>query len=347
MKMISFLEFLCTAFSISLLLQTASANTYYVGASGKADFSTIQAVADIVNPGDTVIVRNGIYTRVAINRSGTENNWIVFKSENKWGAVLDGNSNSESHGWSFNGNSSYIRVENFEIRDFSAGGFHSNASAHHIYIKGNHVHHIGRICSSDQYGKDGMYIGGKSGYITLDGNVWHDVGRLENGEKGCQNTNQYFQNHDHGLYINASHIIVINNIFYNFFRGWAIHIYGNNVKDDIKIINNTFAFPNPYRRGHIISYGTNVLVQNNIFYKPQEDAFSNAEGVTSRNNIIDLKGDQGLMKDPDKLDFHLISGSRAIDAGIQDGSPDFDYEGNSRPQNSGVDIGAYEFKPLK
>ena len=85
-------------------------------------------------------------------------------------------------------------------------------------------------------------------------------------------------------------------------------------------------------------------MQNNIFYKPLEDAFSNKEGITSRNNIIDLNGDKGLMKDPDQLDFHLISGSPAIDTGILYGSPEYDYEGNSRPLNMGIDIGAFEFK---
>ena len=95
--------------SIFILLGNASATTYYVSPTGSdsssgtssSPFKTIQKAADIVNPGDTVIVRDGTYTDtdgddfiVKISRSGTSSAWVTFKSENKWGAVLDGRSNT-------------------------------------------------------------------------------------------------------------------------------------------------------------------------------------------------------------------------------------------------------------
>lgn len=335
-------QFLLTLILPLCISNYADAKTYFVAKDGKGDFNTIQAAADVVNPGDTVIVRDGIYNMVEANRGGDENNWVVFKSEHKWGAVLDGNNNAEDIGWSFGKKGNYIRVEDFEIRNFASGGFHSNHGAKHLFIKGNHVHHIGRVCTSDRFGNDGMYVGVGSSYVTFDGNVWHDVGRLENGENGCQNTNGYYQNHDHGIYINASHIVVVNNIFYSFTRGWAIHIYGSGEKDDIKIINNTFAFPNPYRNGHITSYGTNVLVENNIFYKPTVKIFESKEGVSEKNNILDLDGSMKLMKDPEKLDFRLVEGSISIDAGIPGNAPDHDYDGKPRPKGKPVDVGAFE-----
>ena len=56
---------------VSLLgMSTASANQYYVDASrgndaangsSNAPFATIQKAADIVKPGDTVIIRPGVY----------------------------------------------------------------------------------------------------------------------------------------------------------------------------------------------------------------------------------------------------------------------------------------------
>jgi predicted outer membrane repeat protein len=41
-------------------------------------------------------------------------------------------------------------------------------------------------------------------------------------------------------------------------------------------------------------------------------------------------------------DYHLAVGSEAIDAGIADGAPDHDIEGNVRPQGAAPDVGAYE-----
>ena len=43
-------------------------------------------------------------------------------------------------------------------------------------------------------------------------------------------------------------------------------------------------------------------------------------------------------------DFHLQAGSPCIDAGTANNAPSEDYEGTSRPQGAGFEIGAYEFQ---
>src|SRR5207302_1361340 len=86
---------------------TGTGQCYYVdGASGNdgnpgdstRPFRTVQQAAGVVNPGDVVIVRNGVYTGdgnavLSIGRGGSAGNLVVFKSQNKWGAVLDGQNN--------------------------------------------------------------------------------------------------------------------------------------------------------------------------------------------------------------------------------------------------------------
>ncbi|HUV40321.1 MAG TPA: choice-of-anchor Q domain-containing protein, partial [Sedimentisphaerales bacterium] len=46
---------------------------------------------------------------------------------------------------------------------------------------------------------------------------------------------------------------------------------------------------------------------------------------------------------PSSLDLHLKTGSPAIDAGTSEGAPSVDFDGASRPQGDGYDVGAYEF----
>ena len=75
---------LCSAMS-------ATATEYYVdgtkgsnSSAGTADapFATIQKAADVVQPGDTVIIRSGIYyENIELKTNGTKENPIIFKAE--------------------------------------------------------------------------------------------------------------------------------------------------------------------------------------------------------------------------------------------------------------------------
>src|SRR5687768_13311354 len=107
--------------------------TYYVANNGSNSnpgsstqpFETIQQAADIVNPGDTVIVKDGVYSAesvdelVVINRSGTADAPITFRAEHKWGAQLDGDNNAIATAVKFEG-SSYVRFEDFDVYGFGA-----------------------------------------------------------------------------------------------------------------------------------------------------------------------------------------------------------------------------------
>lgn len=79
------------------------ATTYYVSPDGfdsnsgseNAPFRTIQKAADIVMPGDCVIVKAGTYyERIKIRTSGTETSPIIFQGEKKnndeWLTIIDG-----------------------------------------------------------------------------------------------------------------------------------------------------------------------------------------------------------------------------------------------------------------
>ena len=83
-------------------------NTYYVSAIGNdsnpgtpnSPFRTIQKAMNVVNPGDTVLVRGGTYKegRITLRRCGTPNNWINIKAYPNETPIIDG-SDGYDYGW--------------------------------------------------------------------------------------------------------------------------------------------------------------------------------------------------------------------------------------------------------
>ncbi len=72
---------------------------------------------------------------------------------------------------------------------------------------------------------------------------------------------------------------------------------------------------------------------NNLFYGSTDTFSWDTSALNADPQFVDLAG----------KDFHLITGSPAIDAGLDTtATVVYDYDGVTRPQNTTVDIGAYE-----
>jgi uncharacterized protein YjdB len=324
-------------------------------------FQTITHAAGIVNPGDVVIVRNGVYgggssnAVLDIGRGGTATAWVTFKAEHKWGAAIDGGGSPGVQAPTDAGvhfSASYVRVEGFEIRWVWHDGV--DMGVDNIALAGNNIHDIGRYCESGALGISA--IAAYANNLLVEQNWIHDIGRLSPGEYGCSPTTDYWQNHDHGIYLsNGNNILIRNNVFFNINHGWDVHRYGSTC-DQVWIVNNTFAFPNPNRDGQIIlaSTTTNLFIQNNIFYQPGLNigiSGTEATAVISNNISTGAIGGGGtgtnlintdpLLVNPTGLDFHLQAGSPAIGVGVALSNVTNDFAGKSR---LGVlyDIGAYQ-----
>jgi hypothetical protein len=290
--------------SISTTAGTACAPTgsgvcYYVSPTGSdsnagtsaAPFQTIQHAANVVNPGDMVIVRDGTYNNPAISgvgskliimtRGGTASNHVVFTAEHKWGAKIDGLNNTSASGWAFSAN--YIEVRNFECEGFSDTCFDnynggSSSGGQFISITGNNIHDVGRYCTTTTTGRDGIFISNDN--VTIEGNQIHDIGRGAPGEVlsgvTCVDSvnTLHYQNNDHGIYVDAgftsaNNLTIKNNVFYRNERGWSIQIYPSAVSN-LRVLNNTFLCANPYRSGHITlgAAVTNSAIENNVSWQP-------------------------------------------------------------------------------
>lgn len=367
--------------SLTLLLTVLAAATHHVAPNGddansgdaSAPFATIQRAVDAARPGDTILVRDGLYGpagcastsgfAVNVTTSGSESAYLTIRAENQWGAILDAASLCHSY-FNLPRGAAYIAISGFVITGGYWSAIWSNHDAHHIRITGNRIEAIGSRLETSPYGITGIYTGAESGDFLIEANILHDIGR----------TSGAWLWHDQGLYLHGRNYVVANNVFYNIRSGWAITPVGP--LSNLLIANNTFAFPNPIRDGHIaIGDGgvSSLVIRNNIFYQPRgaaivhcavrysgDNVFENnmvfgaatllggeicgsSSGIASftvRNNSVNNPAFVNAGTPP--FDFSLRPGSPAIDAGAPVPSIPLDARGAPRLRGSAVDLGAYE-----
>jgi len=383
----------------AVTVTTGLQGTYYVSPSGSdanpgteaAPFRTIQKAADLVNPGDVVIVEDGVYTDtdgdssvVAVRRGGTSSAMVTFRARNKWSAKLDGVNGTAARGFDFKNGVGYVRIEGFEIYGVanvgspvtgrgSASGISLYAGGHDSEIVGNHIHDVGRVCtlSTNTNGQVAIFV--QQPNVIIEQNLVHDIGRFFPGENGCTYSGGFFgwRTLDHGVYLNsntpgANGAIIRNNIFYNTRHGWGVQFYSGDLTN-INVVNNTFAFGNPnHNYTHITLHATitNSNIMNNIFYNPeggrtmQAPVFSGSltvsNNITSGTAMTDVSTPAGMTLVDNLLntdarlvdaprDFHLQTGSPAIDFGLTLALVLIDFDGRTRPRGAAYDVGAYEY----
>jgi hypothetical protein len=295
--------------------ESITGNVIYVTTTGSATESrawalnnssrslSLQRAANVVDPGDTVIVRNGTYTRassgesgfvVDFTRSGTSSNPIRFVSENRWGAVIDGQYTNHSavriH------NTSHFILEGFEIKRGAFGGIWANGGtggtnvrirlnwghdiANHRTSNPEYVNGVAYYCRkpdgtwvSDQFwGRTTLFTGLWERNWIVEGNIFHNAHRLEGG---CD-FNRYEQEtggngkwapdyqRDHGYYAQGRGHIIRNNIFFGNEGGMNLKLDGASDQGPINewsfiVVNNTFGGENkrlPGSLGFCASSGT-------------------------------------------------------------------------------------------
>lgn len=219
-------------------------------------------------------------------------------------------------------------------------------------IYNNHVHHLNRL---------GIYVDAwdKHTYnIEIYGNLVHDI----DGNDGFTLASE-----SGGLLENIS---IYNNIAYNCDTiGFGISRNGDSPTHPMKnisVVNNTFynngaggwgggiAVENPDIQNVVIR---NNIVSQNVTFQIEVEPNVSMSKLTIENNVIhgyrnyddEVRGTNYVEGDPLFLnasgaDFHLQENSPAIDSGSATGAPSDDYDGNSRPNGSGYDIGAYEYQ---
>jgi parallel beta-helix repeat protein len=348
---------------------------------------TLQKAADTVAPGDTVTVRAGTYTGFYLETSGTSGSPIRFLAEsgavitsrnattadgiNLEGAdyvTIDGFTVDNTSGTITRAGIRLVTNTNAIIRNNFVNGEHTNRWGIFTGFTPNALIENNTTINSGI--EHGIYVSNSTtadDNITVRGNVSYGNavngiqfnGDIFSGGDGVLFGNVIENNivHDNGAkglsLISMSSSIVRNNIIYNNRTGSAgaagIHLAdepgaGKPSNNNI-IVNNTIVEPRmaPIR----ITDGSGNIVFNNLMVNPNAQYIVDEAGGNSIDTTSNLGRTSAAGLFAGGADYHLTSGSIAIDAGkssyLGSGAPTIDFEGTVRPAGAGFDVGADEF----
>jgi hypothetical protein len=189
-----------------------------------------------------------------------------------------------------------------------------------IQVYGNNVYN----CASDGYA-----LAAENGGLLFDVSVYNNVA---------------YDNLGSGLVVagwgepGAAHpmedMLIVNNTFFRNGTGtWGCGVSVENPEADYVTVRNNIVSENTTDQISTEAYGTGLVVDYNLIDGPTSVYGSNYQ-----------EGDP-MFSDTTCGNFRLTAGSPAIDNGTADLAPSDDYDGVSRPQGAGWDIGAFEYTP--
>ncbi|MBB6731516.1 right-handed parallel beta-helix repeat-containing protein [Cohnella zeiphila] len=305
-----------------------AATAYYVSTTGSdsnpgtspdSAWQTLQHAADAAVPGDTVYVMGGTYNqKLKISKSGTSaGGFITFQNYPDQTAILDGTglTVNESEGLVEIDSASYVRIQGFEIRNFTSSvrdvvpmGIYVNGSGNHIDLLNNYVHDIKSTAAvrSDLSGRDahGIAVYGTEATaisdVTIDGNTLTNL-VLGSSESLVVNGNVTdFQMTNNLVHDNDNIGIVAIG-----FEGTAPSndqarngvIRGNTVYNITAVNNPAYGKPVPNddysADGIYVDGGKDIVIENNTSYSndigielASEHTGKATSNVTARNNLV-------------------------------------------------------------
>ncbi|MDD5674298.1 MAG: choice-of-anchor Q domain-containing protein, partial [Chitinivibrionales bacterium] len=356
-----------------------AANDYYVSTTGSdngagspsAPWKTLQHAAELAQPGWTIHVAPGTYTMTSADFtttvSGTANTRIQYISDTKWGAKILPGPGSVYNVWKNNG--SYTDIIGFDISGPNVRNGLSMCGANgHQSLQGNKVHDVGTSTPCDASGGSGISTGLWDGSVMQYGNTNDDVigNWIYNiGPSGCNKYASIYIQTVNGTvannivygsgYVgivtwhNASNLNIVNNTIFNNLYGIIVGTgdkYNGAPPGDYFNVNNNIAYNNTYGIGEEsdwLGHGTHNVYYNNLIYG---NTNWNTPALYTNEPVVGMvNADPRFVnyKSDGSGDYHLQSISPAKDAGTSNFASATDYEGISRPQGAGYDIGAYEY----
>ena len=336
--------------------EQSSKATYYVDASNGSDdyngrttdtpFRTIGKAADVVQAGDVVHIRGGVYYlggRLTFDRSGTSGNPIIFEAYPGETPIIDGSSASLG-GWQpplVRVSANWNIFKNIEVRQSPGRG---------IYVTGDDnvfecilTHHNGGSGVNVSGGNDNqfLYVTAHNNYDPGDSGHHADGVSISSGTVNILRGCLFYENSDDGLDTWESSGNTIENCvaYDNGYddgdgNGFKLGPGGNNyVTKCISFTNGTTGFTN--------NQGANNIIENCTAYNNGTNNFESYNTVnTFRNNIaygrvgmyaptpiqshntwnLDIDDPQFLSTDPASPDFLSLSSNSPCRGAGEDSS---------------------------
>lgn len=288
------LFFICLQITPFKVHAEGAGKTYYVsqnGGTGTGDygsinnpFSTIQKAIDIMQPGDTLLIREGAYheTTDVLNKNGSSTAWYTIKNYNNEKVIMTGNNDKIMFGKdggdaiTFSG-SSFWKVEGLELKDYTGAGIYITKNSSNIELSNLTIHDLD-YPEYRPYGTSGIYGERDSNNCTVKDCEIYNVGLKINKPK------------DHGIYIGygASNWTFSGNKIHDN-AGAAIQMYGSPNGGSNCTIQNNILYNNHAYGMAIGSSATNNYINNNVFYGNAFDDIYMLEGAVKnyfRNNLF-------------------------------------------------------------
>jgi type III secretion system FlhB-like substrate exporter len=326
--------------SSTVSIQASSANgcTSVLNTGG-----SLQTFVNSLKPGNIGCVRTGTYgargTITNFASIGTSSSPVILKN-------YPGDTKPTILG-QFRETGSYQTVSGF-VFDGPTGQVTTNPEDVVVWLYG-----ANNATFSDNEVRNGLYHAGIFVSLVTNAKVLrnyvHDNGDFSDPTQA---------NYDHGIYwANGSGVIANNIIKHNY--AYGVHLYPS--PDHVLVENNTIT--NQTGRGGIIvaNGSSNTVIANNILsdnlYGIKVYSLTGTNNIADTNlfwnnsggNIVDNIGltvTNSISGNPlfaGTNDYHLTSGSPAINKANSNYVVSPDYTGIIRPQGGGSDIGAYEF----
>jgi phosphatidylinositol-3-phosphatase len=379
-----------TSSTFSTLISPSTAYHLYVSTTGSdtnsgsssAPFRHIQKAANVANPNTTIHVLPGVYVEnVNVTRSGTSTGHIVFKSEKKWAASVQGNLSGGNFHFRLL-NAAYIDIIGFDITGNSSTSKAAMGVAiygPHNRIIGNHVHGMATTAtstaSSNAGGIDVIWNGQttpKNVYNEITNNVVHDIWSTTRTAKlgsciyiadqhGYIANNLAYSCGSYGIQINhwSGYSTIVNNTVANVPNdaGIMMGVGGDSTYTDISdynLIQNNIVVDSKsgisaWEGGPSSKLGIHNVWRNNLTYN---NGINTTPGnTTSFSSKVAQSGDthvnpafvSKLYSTSNTGNFHLSSSSPGLNKGYSTSAPTIDLDGGARPLSGAWDLGSYEY----
>jgi len=287
MNRLTYLRSIITFVLLTLLLTAVvsvsaqAGKTYYVATNGNdanagteaQPFLTLKKGVSVLKPGDTLLVKQGVYREELWNTIPSGTSWaqaVTLRAYPGQQVIIQPNAGAE---WviTIRGDKRYIIIDGFIIDGTNVkydgikiAGIMDATKPNPSYIRiiNNEIRNVGVMKTATEgykgYGS-GILTTGLSNYVEYINNRIHDNGLTD---------------YDHGIYHTASYALIEGNIIYNnkgtgIKIGWGQNALNNVVRNNLVYDNNTAQGANGQKkqgRGIGVYSGSGTLVYNNIIW---------------------------------------------------------------------------------